>query len=384
MMRFSYGRLALGLMLVLSLFVDQGLNAASLPLPVEKATKDEVIPAKTPEWDKLVADAQKEGVVNIYGTALAPVVLPLSQAFKKQYGINLEFVQGRPAEVTAKINSERSAGLFLADIGHLGDTTTLMDIKPRGITVPLDDLLILPTVKNPRNWIGEKLPFADKDHHIITFMGQALPYGVFNKNMVREGEITSFLDLLQPQWKGKILFNDPTISGPGPNLMAALIRIFGKNRALEIFRQLASQEPIIMRDNRMLLEWVAREKYPILLGPSMALFSQFTKAGAPLKVLRLKEARYIGSGPGNILIFNNSPHPKATQLYLNWLLSREGSSIWQNAMKIFSRRVDINKQELDTDTEPDAHDFLPDEEQMKLRVEMRKVSLDIFGKLLSK
>ncbi len=367
---------------LLILFLNtECMNAAPSPFSTRTPAKGA---AAASEWDKLISEAQKEGSVNIYGTALAPVTHPLSQAFKKRYGINLEFVQGRPAEVTAKIYSERAAGLYMADIGHLGDTTTLKDIKPKGITLALDDLLMAPAVKNSRNWIGEKLPFADKDHHIITFMGQALPYGVINKNMVKDGEIRSLLDLLHPRWKGKILFNDPTISGPGPNLMAALIRIFGRNRAMEIFREFALQEPVIMRDNRVLLEWVARGKYPILLGPSMALFSQFTSAGAPLKVLQLKEPRYIGSGPANILIFRNNPHPKATQLYLNWLLDKEGSSIWQNAMKIFSRRVDISKEGLNNDTEPDSEDFLPDEEQMKLRVEMRKVALDIFGKSLNK
>ncbi len=352
--------------------------------PVATATPPPGKPSVAPvsDWEALVAEAKKEGTVNIYGTALAAGVTPLNQAFRQRFGINLEFVQGRPPEVTAKVIAERNAGLYLADIGHLGDTTTLMDIKPMGITQPLDNLLVLPEVKNPQSWMGGRLPFVDKDHHIITFMGQAIPYGMYNTDVVKESEITSFKDLLKPRFKGQIVFNDPTVSGPGPNAMAALVKVYGKDQAIEVFRQLAANEPLITRDNRMLMEWVARGKYAVALGPSMSLFSDFRKAGAPLKLTDLKEPRYIGSGPGNLLMFSKNPNPKATQVYLNWLLSKEGSTIWFKSMEYTSRRVDVSREGLDTDTIPRVEDFYPDEEQMELRLEMRKISSDIFGKLM--
>ncbi len=340
-------------------------------------------PAPASDWDSLVAEARKEGKVNIYGTALAAGVTPLSQAFRQRFGIDLEFVQGRPPEVTAKLHAERAAGLYLADIGHLGDTTTLMDIKPTGVTVPLDNLLVLPEVKDPGNWMGGKLPFADKDNHIITFMGQAIPYAMINTDLIKPGELTSFKDLLQSRFKGQIVFNDPTVSGPGPNLMAALVRVWGKDEAIAVFRRLAAQEPLVTRDNRMLMEWVARGKYPVALGQSMSLFSDFRKARAPVKLLsELKEPRYIGSGPGNILVFSKGPNPRAAQVYVNWLLSKEGSTVWFRSMEYTSRRVDVSREGLDTDTIPRSEDFFPDEEQMQLRVEMRKLSVDIFGKLM--
>ncbi|MBI4333937.1 MAG: extracellular solute-binding protein [Chloroflexi bacterium] len=356
-----------------------GPTATPPPAPVKDGKP---AAAARSEWDELVAAAQKEGTVNIYATAVEAGVVPLRQAFKSKYGIDLEFVQGRPAEVQARLTAERRAGLYLADVGHLGETTQSQDIKPLGITQPVSNLLVLPEVKDPRSWIGGGLPFLDKDGHVFMFMTMAIPHSVVSTELVKTGELSSFTDILAPRWKGKIVFSDPTISGTSPNLLAALYKTFGKDKALDIFRQLAAQEPAITRDQRLMLEWVARAKYAIGLGQSMGLFSEFRRARAPIRINNFKEPRFISGGPGNLSVFSNNPHPRATQLYVNWLLSKEGSAIWSKALEYPSARVDVPKEGLDPDTVPRADDIFPDEEQMKLRVELRKTSAEIFGALM--
>ena len=85
---------------------------------------------------------------------------------------------------------------------------------------------------------------------------------------------------------------------------------------------------------------------------------------------------------GNLIVFNNNPHPKATQLYINWLLSKEGSSIWAKALGFPPTRTDVGDEGLEPATLPRAGDIFPDEEQMELRVEMRKLSADVFARLM--
>lgn len=341
--------------------------------------------ARTPapsSWDELVKAAQKEGTVNVYATAVGPAIAPMREAFKRKFGIDLDFVEGRPPEVMAKLTAERKAGLYLADVGNLGETTSMMDIKPLGITAPLADLLALPEVKSPEKWIGGKLPFLDQDKHVLMFTAMAIPPGVVNTDMVKEGALTSWLDLLKPEWKGKIVFSDPTVSGSSPNMLASLVKTFGKSRTMEIMQQLAAQEPTITRDQRLLQEWVARGKSAIGLGPSIGLITEFKKAGAPIEITKFKEPRHISGGPGNLIVFINNPHPKATQLYINWLLTAEGLSIWSKALGYPSTRTDVSVEGLDPVTLPRATDVFPDEEQMPLRVEMRKLSSDVFARLI--
>ncbi len=361
--------LALGIVLLL-------LSAAP---SLAVAREEKAVTPGSSDWDKLVAAARKEGTVTIYGTAIQPAIVPLRNAFKAKYGINLEFIEGRPAEVTAKLLSEKRAGLNLADVGHLGETSSTMDIKPTGVTQPLPALFLLPEIKNPRNWLNNRMPFLDKDKHVLLFAAMAIPHGVVNSEFVKENEIHSFLDLLEPKWKGKIVFSDPTISGTSPNELAALYKTFGDEKALSIFRKLATQDLAFTRDQRLQLEWVARGKYLIGLGQSMALFAEFKRVQAPVRPLDLREPRVISGGPGNLIVFTNNPHPKATQLYVNWLLSREGLTVWSKALGYPTTRVDINQEWLDPLTIPRANDVFPDEEHMKLRVKMRKIAADIFG-----
>ncbi len=332
-------------------------------------------------WDELVKEGQKEGAVNIYASDVAPVVQPLRDAFKKRFDINLDFTQGRSADVIAKVTAEKRAGLDIADVALVGETAAAMDLKPLEITIPLTDLLVAPEVKNPGNWVGGNLPFLDKEHNIAMFMAMAQPHGIANSDMVKEGDLSSFLDLLKPQWKGKIVLSDPGVAGASANLLAAMYKTFGREQALEVFRNLAKQEPAITRDQRLLTEWVARGKYPIALGHTVAIFSEFQRMGAPVKFLNLKEPRFISAGPGNLMVFKKNPNPKATQVFVNWLLDKEGSTIWSTVIGHPSRRLDVTRDHVDPASVPRADDIFPDEEHLKLRVEMRKFANDIFAQV---
>ncbi|MBI4332581.1 MAG: extracellular solute-binding protein [Chloroflexi bacterium] len=359
-----------------SLLAACGPAAAPTSPPPGKEGKPEAAAPRA--WDELVAAARKEGVLNLYATAVQAGVVPLRESFGAKYGIDVEFVQGRPPEVTAKIEAERRAGLYLADIGHLGETTTTMDIKPKGILQPIAPLIVQPDITDPKNWIGGKLPYLDKDTHGFMFASMAIPHAVVSTELVKSGELSSFTDILDPKWKGKIIFSDPTISGTSPNLLAAMHKTFGEQKAIDVFKKLAANDVQITRDQRLLLESVARGKYAIGLGQSMALFAEFERAKAPIRIHNFKEPRFISGGPGNLAVFTNNPHPNATKLYVNWLLSKEGLTVWSQAFQYPVARLDVPKEGLDPETLPRADDIFPDLEQMNLRVDLRKQSAEIF------
>jgi ABC-type Fe3+ transport system substrate-binding protein len=63
----------------------------------------------------------------------------------------------------------------------------------------------------------------------------------------------------------------------------------------------------------------------------------------------LKEGDYIAGGQGVISLITPAPHPHAAQIFLNWFLSREGQSLFQEQSvksgqrNANSRRTDIAK-----------------------------------------
>ncbi len=54
------------------------------------------------EWDKILAEGKREGAVVIYTVLESGIRETTRKAFKEQYGIDLELVVGRGAEILAK------------------------------------------------------------------------------------------------------------------------------------------------------------------------------------------------------------------------------------------------------------------------------------------
>ena len=44
---------------------------------------------------------------------------------------------------------------------------------------------------------------------------------------------------------------------------------------------------------------------------------------------------------GAVALFNRAPHPNAAKVYLNWLLSKEGQTIFARATGYISARLDV-------------------------------------------
>ena len=83
------------------------------------------------------------------------------------------------------------------------------------------------------------------------------------------------------------------------------------------------------RDDRQMLDFAARGKYPIAIGPSDVLTNEFIARGLPLKHLRpetLKEGTYITAGNGSLAIPRSAPHPNALRVYVDFLFRRKASS----------------------------------------------------------
>ncbi|MBI4333968.1 MAG: extracellular solute-binding protein [Chloroflexi bacterium] len=299
-------------------------------------------------WDKLVAEAKKEGRVVIYMSPANAEIRPaLADAFKKKYDIDLEFVVGRGAELVQKIQMERRAGLYMPDLGILGSSSFFEGVTPLNLTIPLEPLIFHPEVLNPGAWFGGKLPYVDDERHGFALALLAMPSYIYNTDIVNPQEVQSTPDLLNPKWKGRIVLDDLSQSGNGNEWYTfQLNHLMGVDRGREFMRNLANNIGIFTRDHRQHAEWVARGKYAIGIGVSPAVPPEFEKSGAPIKFMDLKEPRPLATGWGLINGFKDAPHPSASQLFLNWLLTREGADVFVKGSNYPSPRLDADTQSI--------------------------------------
>lgn len=302
-----------------------------------KKTEEETRASWEIEWQNTIAQAKKEGKAVIYSSTGSETRAGLVKAFHDKYGLSVDYITGKGVDVIEKLMAERKAGIYTGDLYIGGNTPMLEILKPGGALELVEPGLILPDVKDGKKWLDDSLYFVDKDRYVLQFAAYPMPIFGINTQLVKPGELTSYKDLLTSRWKGKIVMNDPTRPGLGAKWFQAESRRMG----LDFMRELARQEPMIITDQRIQIEWLAHGKYPLLIGPKSDTYAEFYKAGAPIKVIDPREGGILTSGSGNVSFLSKKPHPNAARLFMNWLLSKEGQIAFQQATLVHSGRMDV-------------------------------------------
>jgi iron(III) transport system substrate-binding protein len=295
----------------------------------------------SPEWDQLVAAAKKEGkvAVNTFtGQGYARVFKLFTQAYPE---IKLDHTNLEPVDFSPRVINERRAGLYTWDVATMPTSTALQVLKPAGVWDPVKPAIVSPEARSDANWRGGfGAGFLDKDKHLAYAFTLVRSVGVFvNVDRVKEGELTSFTDLLAPRWKGKIAISDPRVIGSTfwPLTVARLKLGDGIMKAL-----LLDQEPVLSRDRNQLTEFMVRGRYPIAVGLNALALQDFQVhgVGKNVKTVLLPEMDYQASGSA-VWLLNRAPHPNAAKLFVNWLLSREAQAAWAKELQTNSRFVGV-------------------------------------------
>lgn len=307
----------------------------------EASSGTAVTPAWEKAWQNTINLARKENRLTGYSSLAGPVRVAMSEEFQKAFGIPIDWLAGSSAAITEKLVTERRNGLYLPDVYVGGNTNLVITLKPIGALDPLDPVIV-PEIVEPGKWPEDKIPFLDRDHKIIGFAFMIGAPVLINTNLVIKGELKTFHDLLNPKWKGKIIMHDPTITGSGGKwfYMAGV-----KQLGVEFLRELVKQEPLITRDQRLQGEWIARGKYAIGIAPKIGVTVELIEAGAPIEEINV-EPEYGTTSGGNTALINRAPHPNAARLFINWLLTKEGQTIFMRTNGSPSRRLDVSSEGL--------------------------------------
>jgi iron(III) transport system substrate-binding protein len=333
--------------------VGVALAALAAPFFVMPEAGAGAAPASA-EWQKVVEAAKKEGrvVVGLGGGGGTDVRNLLTEGFQKQYPeIKVDLtIFGGGARLVSRVLTERRAGRYAWDVYTGGTTTAIENLIPAGVLDPVRPALVHPDVADPKKWFAGVHDFSDAaGTHNLVFGGYVKPPFAYNSKLLNKKEIASYLDLLNPKWRGKIALHDPLQSGSG---LAAVTFWYG-NEALGkdfIRRMLTEQKPMIVKDYRQQLEWVARGDYLFAIGHHQEIFNELKDKGLPLEQLTaddVKEANYVTAAVASVSPMNRGPHPNATKVFINWLLSRETQTAWSKATGFWSRRMDVPQGHLD-------------------------------------
>jgi iron(III) transport system substrate-binding protein len=314
--------------------------------------------APTPsEWERTVAAAEQEGRVTVSGPPGDLVRRRMVEDFRKAYPkIEVEWTGNAGAEQVAKLETERRAGLYTLDVFVSGTSFTFSVLRPNGMLDPIPPALLLPEVTDPKNWLGNQLEYSDNERQYnLVFATTVPPIVAYDPKQVEPQEIGALSDVVAPKWNGKLLVNEP-LPGGGPAIVNFrwFWHTLGPERTAAFARAVKAQAGAITKDQRQQVEWVARGRYPVLLGPSVGVLRQMEQQG--LQVGEITEFKDIGGRTtpsfGSLMLLNRAPHPNAAKVFINWLLTREGQTAWSTAMSDASRRLDVSKDHLPAEAVP--------------------------------
>jgi len=297
------------------------------------------------EWKKTVEAAEKEGQLVIY-TGGAASQTKIEEAFQSAFPkIKVNAVAGRGSGFGPKIIAERRAGKYLVDFFIGGKGTAYATLFPATVLAPIQPLLVLPEVLDQSKWWKSKHRYADAEgKYIFNFVGSGTFVELrYNTNLVGPKDFTSYWDLLNPKWKGKIVATDPRMNGMDTPI---LFFYYQPKLGPEFMRRLYGEMDVtITRDYRQPVDWLASGKFAVCIPCNTRESEKAMKQGLPVgETLELKEGGTLSAGGGTISFMDKAPHPNAAKVFVNWLLSREGQTEFQKRDGSDSFRIDIPKQ----------------------------------------
>lgn len=145
------------------------------------------------------APGEEERLV-IYTSHKEKVYGPIIKEFQQRTGIWVEVVTGGSGELLERIAMEAESGQPACDLMFGGGVESL---------AAYEDCFEPCTPEGVENLRGVGL----SEEGLWTPFSSLPLVLIYNTRLVSEGELTGWADLLDPRWKGRIAFADPTVSG---------------------------------------------------------------------------------------------------------------------------------------------------------------------------
>lgn len=310
--------------------------------PAAKTQPTEAQASWEQEWRATIAAAKTEGKLSI-STSTGVGYRAWIKEFENTFpGIEVEHQQTTGSnEFLLKYLEERKAGLYLWDLYEGTSTNALGQLRPAGAIDPIKPALInRPDVMDDKYWRGGwDDGWQDVEQRWgMTHTASLSSLVGINTQMVREGEIANAQDLLNPKWKGQIMmtsFTSGSVWGP----MNSVRHFYGDEM---VKRVLVDQEPVVIRSNEQIHEFLVRGRYPIAGTATTAVLQKWVDEGVADHVKLLDIPGWTFLIQYCVWLCNRAPHPNAAKLFINWNLTREGSEAYASNVGGASRRADVS------------------------------------------
>jgi iron(III) transport system substrate-binding protein len=296
------------------------------------------------EWDRTVAAANKEGTLVINSQPNQAARDFLTHEFSKAYPeIKLSMSVLPPGQFILRIRNEQQTNNYLWDVALAGPPSGFALAK-EGALDPVEPEFIDPDIKNPETWDGWDSAFIDAQGKYVFAMSKYIAGPWYDALRIPQEKVAQLgmKVLLDPAYKGKVIWHDPTEPGSGTSYGYLVNQKLGDDGLKQL---IVDQKVTFVAQQFQVVEAMARGTAWIGMGPPVrSLIAPYAQAGIKTDIRTFgtsSEVALEGVGGSGLFIFKNRPHPNATKVFINWLLSKQVQHDMAVALDQDSRRQDL-------------------------------------------
>lgn len=296
------------------------------------------------EWEKVVEAARAEGEVIVWAQAGEDLRRYWKDAFEQAYpGIRVNLFQPASwSQRDTRFLNEMQAGIAKLDVLAGAPGSMMVRLYPQDVLQPAKPF-INPQELEASTWIDGAPAWVDNTGEYI-LAGDLTPQPPVALNAsVAEEDVTSFKDLLDPKYDGKIVMLDPRQSGGGFAMLMFLYhnKDLGPDYISELFK---GGRVVLTTDPRQNAEWTDSGRALINLYPFPPEIEALQSIGSKIRMVHALEAGgtlqgpivsgYAAMGVPKIEL----PNPNATKVYLTWIYSGAGMKAMSDILKLAPAR----------------------------------------------
>jgi iron(III) transport system substrate-binding protein len=275
---------------------------------------------------ELVEAAGKEGRVVFYTSTDVQVAEELAKGFEAKYpGIRAQIERTGAERVFQRIAQEYASSIYAVDAVESTDIVHFVYWKRQGwLTAYVPD--------DVARWPASA---RDPDGFNAAPRATFSVIGYNTEQLTPENAPTSYADLLDAKWKGKIVKAHPAYCGNCMTTTFVLSRLLG----WEYFKQLSGQRVMQVQSANDPPKRLALGERPVMLDGTEYVTLGAKAKGAPVAIVYPREGSPLVAGGSGVM--KDAPHPNAARLFISYLFSREGQQLLVDKGHLRSFHPDI-------------------------------------------
>lgn len=281
--------------------------------------------ARTPE--QVLQAASSEAEINWYTSIPEEQANDFAAMFEKRHPfLRVRITRESTFDIINRVEAELRTGRPRADVVHVLDPAIYISLRKRGELYryePAESKPIAPEYKDPGYWTGARLVTVCLAYNPETLSAEQAP--------------RTWRDLLDSRWDRRIGLKDAHTGGSA----YAQYHFLREKYGFAFWEQIADLNPVMYKSEDQILQALVRRE--LLIGGGVLGYKVYQYKhleGQPVQEVWPEDGVPVCLGP--VAILRNCPHPNASKVFVEFMLSREGQTAISQLLGSYSTRPDVS------------------------------------------